>query len=368
MSLYSHALNPEQLAKVGEIYQKIGSDRYLYQRAVPQLEDFIERFDRTSDLSYGMRNRLFKNGAMPKDSSLGALLYDFLVQIIRGSLNKSHGDKQKKLEILSHISSLSNEINDRINHIDNPFVVMARDVDPDDIDRNVPQVFMNRFIGYRRSSHGEVVRFYLKIFTNKHREKAIVRYQNFYWRGKHKWQISGAGMYAKNNILYLFGHARDERNESTGYRIMALKQLGTTSMLCGPLISMDEFEPIAARAVLIPWDRHDFTEHQLSLSRPKLLEHIIRSKKKQLHSDEYEDYIDEIRHNVSRCFPNRKEQGLYHYISNLTTDVIHCIPDDEDDLIFQDLRYRLLSQNSRYDIRDDVIKALQTHADNKNRM
>lgn len=368
MTLYSHALRQHQITKIGRIFQLIDADPDMRKRAVIGIEDYLDSFDRRSDFPYAKQNRLMK-GTMPRDASMCALLYDYLVleflSVLNNALSKNREERE---DIIAEIEELRREVNEQINGLDNPFAAMARDIDADDLDRKVPDLFIQRFIGYRRSSHGEIVRFYLRILRSKNREQAMVRYVNQYWRGTSRWFIKGGGFYAPNNVLYLFGHARDQTDKSTGYRTMALRQLGSTSMVCGPLISMDEVEPIAARAVLIPWKKHKFTEAQEKMSFDQLLEHVIKTKRREVHSDEYDAYIDEIRQNVSNCFPVRKDQGLFHYISNMTTDVLHCVPNDDDALIIEELRYRLIAQNSRHWIKPEVAKAMRIYLDGMNRM
>jgi len=368
MSLYSHALLQKHTKEIGEVFKEVGADKHLLSRVKNALEDYVERFGRSNDFNSGRRGRLFREGTLPTDTSLTALLYDFLTLEFLSILRNLAGKQKARIALRNRVDELKKDVNGRINSIDNPFAVMARDIDTDDIDREVPKVFINKFYGYRRSSHGEIVRFLLQIKRSQNRERAIVSYHNIYWRGQHRWYINGAGMYAKNNVLYLFGHARDERLESTGYRVMALRQLGTTAMVCGPLITMDEVEPITARAVLIPWDKHKLTDDQKEMTSKQLMMHMIKTKRKQIHSDDYDRFIDEIRKNVSGCFPERKDQGLFHYISNLTSDVIHCVPDDDDELISEELRYRMIAHNSRQNIRGEMIKALKVHLDGKNRM
>jgi hypothetical protein len=366
--MYANSLLPAQITEVGVIFSLIHKQRELYRRASVSLDDFLAKFERDKDLNAGRRQRLFAYGRMPRDPSLSALLYDFLTLELPTVLRKFADKKSQVQEIQSRVDALRKQVNARINRHDNPFAVLARDIEPDDVDRRIPDVFINKFIGYRRSSHGEIVRFFIQISQNKNRERAVVSFKNIYRRGQHKWLISGAGIYAKNDVLYLFGHARDMQDQSRGYRIFALRQLGTTNMLCGPLTTMDEHEPISARVLLIPWKSHNFTEAQQAMSPTALLRHMVQTKRHRVHSDEYEDFIDEIRKNVSDCFPVRRDQGLFHYISNITSDVIHCTPKDDDALIQQELRLRVLAHNSRYGIRDELVDAIRNHTDGKNRM
>ena len=349
MTLYAHTLRPHHVQRLGDIFRLIRSSKSLYRWVRFHLDEFVSKHDRNDDFYPRRVSRIFA-GELPGDLSLCALLYDFATIELAGYLKENHGKAGEFGKLISTIDALSISVTNQINDTNNPFSILARDIDATELNVDVPNLFINEFIGYRRSSRrGDVVRFYFKIYRQNRKRQPFVRYKNRYSRGNRYWTVKGGGVYTQEDTLYLFGHARDKNDRrSRGYRVQALKQLGTTNMLCGPVISMDSKGPIAARIILIPVNEHKKTEKQRKILDRDFIEYMVGQNSVE---NTYE-YIEEVRKNISHCFGREEEQGLYYYMSNLTTTVLHGEPDEDDVLIKEEVEMRRIAYENGFDIAD----------------
>ncbi len=213
------------------------------------------------------------------------------------------------------------------------------------------------YIGYRRSSNAsEVIRFYLRLQATQDRDKVI--FKNEYYRHHAHWIVDGFGVWSKNT-LNLFGHAEDHRTGRTlGYRTMALSDLGVGGVLTGPLISMDDQGPIAARIVLIPFEEHDLTERQEAMSKGDLIDDFINPKS----IGDNKKYLQEVKENLSVVFEGYPDNHIYKLISNFTLSTIKAIPREYDPVVERELVYRRLVHQAGWDlgmVEGMIAKALE---------
>ena len=373
--LFSHALTEEQVQKIEEVrhlIQKhdVNSKRTarkerggneLIQVTRQQFRKFArdhhaEKLAKSQNLWMFITDK--KNG-LPSRGRPIALWCDFL--ILRFSpevLDVLNLPREARRELQTAIDSLKEAVRDQIARHGNPFNLLAADVDTTEVENQIPSVFLNTFIGYRRSSvDGQVVRFYFKTDLDPGR-RSFVRYSNRYRSRETRWIVRGGGIYTENKTLYLFGHARDQRGVSRGYRVQALRQLGTTDMLCGPVLSQDRDGPIAARIVLVPYENHRWTKKQLALGTKPRIEDLLRIPER----DSLEEHLDEIKHNVGKNFSDETKYGLLYYLSNLTPTVLKGSPDIDDQIIRSEVQLREICQtNADFDwkYKDQLLLGLK---------
>lgn len=337
MSLYAHTLLPEHVEALGQLFRSASELPALYKRLRLTLEDYVAAAGRSADFNYQRTRRALKEGRLPADLGLCALLYDYAVEELPGVLRRAAISDREADYIRFLINSLEKAVSSRIRDTENPFLILARDLDGEEVGRRVPDPMINDFFGYRRSANlGEVVRFHLSIERVSSKNGSFVRFVNNYSRGMTRFFIRGGGIYSADDVLYLFGRARGSHGESAGYRTLALRQLGNSSVLCGPLISYAKGQPIAARVVLVPWSEHIYTIEQQKMNRDQLIKHMIEAKV----SDNYQEFISEVKRNTSELFGQEPKGGLFYYISNATETVIKSDPGRNDTAILAELESR----------------------------
>jgi hypothetical protein len=301
--------------------------------------------------------RAMTGKAIPRNPQFIALLMDYFIDEFPkriGSLSFDAKDMHNIQKELDHLNSQVSLARDRFG---GSLMAITGDLNPSDIEQNVPEEFYGEFIGYRRSAqNADVLRFFYEIRRPKVGRHGMVTFENQYRRGDNKWKVTGNGIFSADETLYLFGHARDsDQKDSRGFRAQALRKLKrrhsehSHQMLCGPVISKAGGEPIAARVLLIPFKRHKWTPHQKTLSKSQLINELISipSQKNR------EAHISEIDQNIAHMFTkdNGKpdDEGLYAYISNITPTVIQCYPPDPTHNSGKILQYELELRKLAYE-------------------
>ena len=194
--------------------------------------------------------------------------------------------------------------------------------------REVPNCFINEFIGYRRTnSDGNILSYFLKIDTTDNSFE--VTFENIYVHNKRETRVRGFGLFL-NNTLYLIGHATidtDKKPTSSGMRVLALKQYLKTDHVCGIVMSASKDTPLAARVLMIParyharWSQRsaenenkDDNMHEILLSRlsdNERLQDIISNVKKSdiIHSEEF---ISMMVENTTPTVPGTGFESRFH--------------------------------------------------------
>ncbi|MEH6525596.1 MAG: hypothetical protein V7723_05950 [Sneathiella sp.] len=357
--LYSNTLRESHVKDLTDIYVSIKLHNRLFRSLRTRLREHIFDLDLEEDFDGKKVNRLFTEQAMPQRADLRAMLYDFVTLDALGFLRSVQKEEKAAKGIIEKIEKLQKNFNAQVAGGQNPFLRLARDVDIADFNVEVPEAFLGKFIGYRRSSiNGDIVRFYFRIFKQKGTKSPFVRYLNRYQRGNHTWQVQGNGVYNESGTLYLFGHARNSNTKkSLGYRIQAVQQIGGTDLLCGPLISMDSAGPIAARMLLVPLGEHmltDFQKDQMAKSWQGFVDHIIS----QDFSHRKTDFHTEIRKNLVKIFGNECESKLYYYISNFTLTTLKGVPEPDNALINTEVLLRQIVETNGMDFSEHVSAIL----------
>ena len=197
---------------------------------------------------------------------------------------------------------------------------------------DIPKVFINEFIGYRRSSNlGHVIRFHINTFFDKDTKR--LGFINEYYRDNERWMVQGFGVFIKET-MYFCGHARNNQTDDTlGLRFMALRQLGTRPYLVGLILSMDtDTQPIAARILLVPEDDHSFGEEYSGLSEPDRINRLLERGLDQ-------DVLGkEIQSSLGGVFHPHSTDYLYRIIRNTSYTVLKLeIPEKPDFEMEQEL-------------------------------
>lgn len=354
--LYTSSLREQHIQALENIFKAIYGNQKLCKRIKPRLEEYIDNLDLAEEFGTRKINRMFKDGKIPTRGDHAAMLYDFITIPTLDYLRSIRNEDKETVQIIEKIDALILSFKTKFEGGENPFTILAHDIDVSDLSVDVPPEFEGKFIGYRRSSiNGDVVRFYLKIERFGSLKMPFVRFWNRYQRGNNDWSVTGGGVYTKSDVLYLFGHARDRKSkQSLGYRIQALQQIGKTGMLCGPIISMDSRGPMSARMLLIPIDKHNWTEKQNKMTEWQRIKWLI-SKKATLDNKKY---IGEIKHNVQNCFDSGSDQDLFYYISNLTTTTLRGLPDPDDKLMKTEIELRRIAFINGFDVSDRILSLL----------
>ncbi|MEM7068171.1 MAG: hypothetical protein AAF478_04735 [Pseudomonadota bacterium] len=354
--LYNSSLKGPQIKKIGDIFVAIAKDRQQKSRIKRRLKERLSDFGILDIFNEKKIDRIF-GGTIPQQGDQASFLFDFLVVDVLNYVRMSSIDAELRIELEDGIHDLIANYRDALKENQNPFVTLANDIDLGNLGTGVPKEFCNRFIGYRRSSiHGDVVRFYIKISSPTHANFPFVRYTNRYQRGNNSWLVSGGGVYTKDNVLYLFGHAREkDSGQSLGYRVLALQRIGTTKNLCGPLISMDSNGPIAARVLLLPLEDHDLTVEQKNMSERKLIEWMVSREA----AENNDRYLDEIKANVASCFDSKNHQDLFYYISNATRTTLRGVPEPDEPLIKAETELRRICSANKMDFSERFLTLIR---------
>ncbi|MEA2876971.1 MAG: hypothetical protein QOF14_2167 [Hyphomicrobiales bacterium] len=205
-----------------------------------------------------------------------------------------------------------------------PYVSIDHAPEVDNHFEEVPGHLCKKYFGYRRSSTlNGIIRFYISIepFIGDRRR---VYFVNKYVRRDIKWTVRGVGLYI-NHVLYLYGHAQGEPGgESLGLRFFALRPFENTDILIGPVMTMNQEEPIGARIVLIPISRHNEDFSDVDRLVDKLLARNAQAKtRKQV----LEDIFPPLDGAFAGVHPKATAQTLIQLIRNGTFTVLKGRPD-----------------------------------------
>ncbi|MEP4032569.1 hypothetical protein [Roseibium polysiphoniae] len=358
---YAHTPRASHKSKLNSILHKVGEQPSLATAFRRSLKSYFEKLRRSELLDAQKLWRTLK-GNPPADSEFTAILLDYVLEKLESVLGRVEIAQSAKKEILELVLDLKRDLDRQTTSLENPFVALGRGIDASTVQSDVDDVFVNTFFGYRRSStDGDIIRFYLNIRRRRPApSKGFVAFTNRYRRGSDRWNVSGGGVFARDRTLYLFGQARDSTKQSKGYRVMALRQLGGSPVLCGPLLSQDKVGPIAARIVLIPASMHKLTEKQQELygERAVPTRKFINDFIKGSDGRDREEFIEEIHQNVGNCFGPLGEQGLFFYISNLTASVVKGEPTYDDRIIKAEVFEREVCHQNEWKYEDRLFSAL----------
>jgi hypothetical protein len=297
MSLQKYVLTTEEVQALDAIYQHIDDKGDRDRR---ELSDYIRQEFKLMLQTFGIDKitpyHLSRILIMPsKAKELQRLmLYHYTVQNLRFDLKYKFGlDKYKDLTrlvaaLVDHGRKAEKQRR-REKNVKSPLLNIENSFEMDDHLEEVPGMFCKQYLGYRRSSTlSGIIRFSIHIepFIGDRRR---VYFSNHYVRNDIRWIVKGSGLYV-NRVLYLYGHARsDDTNESLGLRFFALRPLENTEILIGPIITMNFEEPIAARGVLIPLERHKL---DLTGDTEPLVEELLTRNAKASIVDEKEEKKD----------------------------------------------------------------------------
>lgn len=300
-------------------------------------------------------------GNLPKaHTEMSALLADFFVFRFRKkftvwpSYKDIQGYSKADAENLDQrVRAFHSQIKKSVSVMKNPFSQLALELPETNNNEEIPSGYYGDFVGYRRSSNeADVIRFIFSIRPKGGEGSRFVTYENQYIRGEKPITVEGGGVFA-DGALYLFGHAND-RNGSNGYRVQALQKLGDSSeVLLGPVLSKDEHGPISARIVLIPYKNHTWTKRQRSMRKERRLADLIAKPT----NSTIRRYISDIKENTRKCFGELGEDGLFHYISNLTDTVVKANPGNKNSVITSEIIKRKRLHDlicERLDAREEI--------------
>lgn len=356
MRLSDYTLTERQIEKIDLLMKLIDKHEYLKEELRTAFREHISGLNGEVDMSPLDMSRLMKNPASRKYQRI-VLLVDFLFNsFLPFGLEEKHVPFTDKY---NDVYAAYQEIKDDMG------TLFTRSVDPFEsvfggagvAGQRVPKKFFKQYIGYRRSSKkGEVVRFHLQINRSKEDDKVI--FSNEYFRMHSHWKVDGVGLYW-SQILYLFGFAKHHyTEESLGYRFFALQQLQGSDVLTGPIVSMDNAGPISARVVLVPLERHNLNFEQSQLSKSDLIDYMINPSS----STNVSKYIAEIKTNLKPAFEGHEDNYIFKLISNLTLSTVRALPDENDRLVEQELRFRKVFHEAGRDletVNDPVVRALK---------
>jgi hypothetical protein len=182
---------------------------------------------------------------------------------------------------------------------------------------SVPDVFKNKFFGYRMSANaGSVIRFYIDITDGN--DPTEVSYKNIYRRKNVTLDITGTGRYIYET-LYLVGHATEiGKGDTRGMRLMCLRHVGTRK-LCGIVMAEDRGQPIAARTLLIPVGQHAYVKNWSSNRLQKsVIEDMSDHNVQEVVDELLQHALDDIRGNPDET----PELTFARYIDNITPTVL----------------------------------------------
>ncbi len=272
-----------------------------------------------------------------KHNGLLALFCDYIIFRFKNEiLRTANIDETSRLELQEKVRRLIKAVQARVSDANNPFNQLAADLPLRDYIEEVPGEFIGSFVGYRRSAAvNDIIRFTFQIERKGSASSMFVRYTNKYARQGEVKEVSGGGVYI-DKTLFLFGHARTDTG-SDGYRVQALQLLeGSTNALIGPVISRWGSSPIAARIVLIPWGKHNWTKKQKKMTREERRTDLIKPPTR----EGFFQYVDEVKENCRGLFPGMGDQGIFYYISNITDTVVIGNLKQENSLMKSEIQVR----------------------------
>lgn len=336
--LYDISLRESHLSRLSDILKLVKADKRAYRKVKFRIDEKISEYGLDNELDPRALNRVF-NGHSPRRPELMAFIFDFVTIDVVNVLKEVKQEDGNISIILERIDALRTEYGLQLVSGNNPFLALARDFDTDDLAASIPATLTDSFIGYRRGSQrGELIRFYFRIFKPANTNQPFVRYFNRYQRGYDAWNVTGGGVYTRDHVLYLFGHARNRNNRSSlGYRMLALKRIEHLGILTGPIISMNRSGPIGAKITLIPIEDHVLTSEQKNLSRGHLVKHLISH----TIANDRMRFEDEINQNLSAVFDGDGLRGLTELISNASSTVLCTVPDVDDIITRTDVERQL---------------------------
>lgn len=333
-----------------EILKIIDEDKIIKKNIRHEFREFLKMENvKFSDV---VLTRLFKNPFSTKYENW-IYLFDFINDVFMPDIVSRTKYSGQFDSLVSKYDDLKSSLDDLLVSNNNPLVSIYLKMGAHG--QRIPKKFVNEFIGYRRSSNmGEVVRFYLK--TSKTSDPDKILYANEYYRNHNHWKVDGVGLYS-DRTLYLFGYAKHySTEESLGYRLMALRPLGIGNVVVGPLISMDESGPIAARVVLVPLEDHCLTDGQSKLAPEDLKKHLISPGA----SEDVTRYVNEIKNNLSSVFEGYPDNHLFKLISNLSLSTLKGVPRENDPLVSRELQYRRIAHQNEWSL--SIVEALMDRA------
>ena len=265
MSLQRYVLTPREVEALDSIYEYINEKEDRNRR---ELLDYIRKEFKAMLQIFGVDeitpyhlSRILTTPSKAKELQR-LMLYHYTVHNLRFDLKyrfeiSKHRELIRLISVLIDVGKRADEKRREEINVKSPLFNVEHSFEMDDHIEEIPGIFCKQYLGYRRSSSlNGIIRFSINIepFIGDRRR---VYFSNYYVRKNVRWIVKGSGLYI-NRVLYLYGHARaEETKESLGLRFFALRPLEDTDILIGPIITMNLEEPIAARGVLIPLERHD---------------------------------------------------------------------------------------------------------------
>jgi len=328
MPLHTSLLKPPEMRYLDEICGIIGEDKDLKRSFRGNFLLFLKENNAVDQSrSWNVSRVLAKPSRSRFD--LAHYLYDFIVTTFvqtdvqrKKNLNKLYERLDKKITDLANLRQDAERMS----------LDVAKNIDTytdfNDVKDVVPKEYLSKFLGYRLSaSRGEVIRFFSKT-SGVSNVPYKITFMNIYNRDQIQWKIDGSGYYFEET-LYTLGHARDIANDgkTRGLRFGAYRRLNGSSILIGPLISMDRRGPIAARVVLIPFDKHNLGPKYEKLSEDQKIQLLIESGKEG-------DIFDEIKPQIADVMKqelDKDPEHLRYLLNNSTRTVLHGIPNREDE-------------------------------------
>lgn len=328
MSLQQYILTPAEVKALDAVYAAVRKNKAVLSSVRTEFKSLLEELGEKAK-PY-LLARLFLKPSKAKYKYV-LLLYQFTMMNLRFDLkHKASPETTKTID--DKLSDLVNASKTKEQESKTALLSVQHGLDMDDDVAEVPRRFYKKYFGYRRSSSpGGIIRFSLTIepfFGDRRR----VYFVNEYVRRNIQWVVKGSGMYI-NQVLYLYGNARSKHGErNLGLRFFALRPLENTSILIGPVITMNFEEPIAARMVLIPIDKHerarlpdesdeDFKDRMLNRNA----ETDKESDKKQTAIDD--DIFPPLDDAFSEINPKADSRMLLQLINNSTYTVLKGRPD-----------------------------------------
>jgi len=328
MALRDHTLSDRELRILDDLYRQINELPGMREYVRATFRGFLRRISRDKEIKSFQVARLLSRPSSVK-YNITILIYDYTIsdlseQLKRApiglnsqdsSLRNSYDDVLSKINELLALRRMETADSDSLHlHVEN----MLRIGDAID---DIPPYYANNYFGYRRSSNiGDIIRFYISITRGQNDKR--VYFTNEYVRRGTRWLVNGFGLYL-NRTLYLIGHARARfSGESLGLRFFALRRRGTTKIIEGVLISMDQTEqPIASRIVLVPVASHRLSKKIRELRYDEM---IIESLEE---SQSGELFKSKILSELRGVFDEGSADKILRYIDNLTFTVLKASPE-----------------------------------------
>ncbi|MEJ0074691.1 MAG: hypothetical protein WDO17_04460 [Alphaproteobacteria bacterium] len=352
MQLRPYTLTAEEVEKLDSVHDEIGK--------TPELREFTNTIFKAFLIKIGTKlERQDRRRALQKPSvvryRLTVLVYDFTVNDLQQGLRHAFPSQARVGRLIDDLIAMRQEIARKSENI---AMHIESTLEASAVAEDVPASFYKEYFGYRRSStEGGVIRFYLEIIRQPNNK--MVGFVNEYFR-RVRWKVDGFGVYVKET-LYLYGHARRATppGDSLGLRFFALRPSEEwPDILTGPLISMNFDEPIAARAVLVPATKHNFSGDERKLSeQKKLVEYLI-------HRDpETYDVEKQILGHLKGVFGRRPPEYLFHMIRNGTFSVLSGTPPPSEALTDAEIELIKLCRTNEWTTEDLCARGIRTILD-----